>query len=297
MRGLGLGLIAVVFLSGCSSNQWLHGRWAQLAEDGKITGCIEFKSDGTYKTYLERGCEGQPEELLSGKWQLKKTQLAMKTNNPLAPPQALAVMKRSPTEFVLTGGSGAAGEYYRAENPIAVSALEQRLIGEGKIKIRELPAEMGCNSFMKTLDDLKKLPKDTAPRLLRKADAALLLVAEQLPPGGEHAKITYAADNDRVVWIAWEITEAAMNGDAYKTRLETKLGKPAKNIAIGEGEQGQIITGWRTFCRNVRGQPTADVDLTLFSTPAQKKGTLYLSDGSVGKLWTTFEALAKEAGK
>jgi hypothetical protein len=297
MRGLGLGLIAVAFLSGCSSSQWLNGRWAQLAEDGKITGCIEFKGDGSYVTYLERGCEGQPEELLSGKWQLKKNQLAMKTNNPLSQPQALSLMKRSPTEFVLTGGSGAAGEYYRAENPIAVAALEQRLIAEGKIKIRELPPEMGCAPFQKTLDDLKKLPKDTAPRLLRKADAALLLVAEALPPGGEHAKITYAADNDRVVWIAWEITEAAMGGDAYRMRLETKLGKPTKTIAIGEGEQGQVINGWKTFCRNIRGQPTADVDLTLFATPAQKKGTLYLSDGSVGKLWTTFEALAKEANK
>jgi hypothetical protein len=297
MRGLGLGLIAVAFLSGCSSNQWLNGRWAQLAEDGKITGCMEFKGDGSYVTYLERGCEGQPEELLSGKWQLKKSQLAMKTNNPLAPPQVLSLMKRSPTEFVLSGGSGAAGEYYRAENPIAVAALEQRLIGEGKIKIRELPPEKGCAQFMKSLDDLKKLPKDTAPRLLRNADKSLLLVAEVLPPGGEHAKITYAADADRVVWIAWEITEAAMGGDAYRTRLESTLGKPAKTFAIGEGEQAQVITGWKTFCRGMPGRPSADVDLTLFATPAQKKGTLYLSDGSVGKLWGTFEALAKEANK
>jgi len=177
-----------------------------------------------------------------------------------------------------------------------VSALEQRLIGEGKIKIASSPRD-GVHALHEDARRPEEAAKDTAPRLLRKADAALLLVAEVLPPGGEHAKITYAADNDRVVWIAWEITEAAMGGDAYRTRLETKLGKPAKSIAIGEGEQGQIITGWKTFCRNVRGQPTADVDLTLFSTPAQKKGTLYLSDGSVGKLWATFEALAKDMGK
>ncbi|MBI5480398.1 MAG: hypothetical protein HY906_16160 [Deltaproteobacteria bacterium] len=297
MRGLGIGLIALAFLSGCSTSQWLNGRWAQLAEDGKLIGCIEFKGDGTYVTYLERGCEGQSEELLSGQWQLKKNQLAMKTRNPLAPPAALAIVKRSPTEFVLSGASGAAGEYYRAENPIAVAALEQRLIGEGKIKIRELPPEMGCVPLGKSLDDLKKLPKDTTPRLLRKADAQLLLAAEIPPAGGEFAKITYAADNDRVVWIAWELAEIAMNNDALRTRLEGKLGTPAKQIAIGEGEQGQKITCWKTFCRNVRGMPTVDIDLTLFATPAQKKGTLYLSDGSVGKLWATFEELAKEANK
>jgi len=297
MRGLGIGLVAAMLLGGCSSNTWIHGRWAHLAEDGKLTGCIEFKSDGTYVTYLERGCEGQPEELLSGKWQLKKNQLALKTNNPLAPPQALTVIRRGATEFVLTGGSGAAGEYFRAENPIAVAALEQRLVAEGKIKIRELPSEMGCVSFQKTLEQLKKLPKDTSPRLLRKADATLLLVAEVPQTPTEYSKITYAADNDRIVRIAWELTESAAGGDAYRKRLESKLGAPAKTITIGEGEQAQVITGWKTFCRNVNGQPTADVDLTLFTTPAQKRGTLYLSDGTVGKLWSTFEALAKEGDK
>jgi hypothetical protein len=297
MQGVRLGLIALVFLSACSSNKWLSGRWAQLSEDGKFMGCVEFKSDGTYKTFLERGCEGAPEELLSGKWQLKKTQLAMKTSNPFAPAQALQIMRRGPNEFVATGASGAAGEYYRAADPIAVSALEKRLVGEGKIKIRELPPELGCAALTKSRDDVKKLPKDESPRLLRKADASLLLGAETPPPGGPYAKITYAADNDRIVWIAWELAETAMNGDAYRARLEDALGPPRKKIVIGEGEQGQVISGWKTFCRNVRGQPFVDVDLTLFATPAQKKGTVYVSEGTVGKLWSTFEELAKDSGK
>jgi len=297
MRRLRLGLIAIAFLSACSSSQWLNGRWAQLSEDGKLVGCVEFKSDGTYRTFLERGCEGQPEELLSGKWQLKKTQLVLKTSNPFSPAQALQVMRRGPKEFVASGASGAAGQYYRADNPIAVAALEQRLIGEGKIKIRELPPELGCAALGKSREELRKLPKDESPRLLRKADAALLLVAETPPAGGEHTKITYAADNDRVVWIAWELSEAAMNGDGFRGRLEGKLGTPTKRINIGDGEQGQVISGWKTFCRNVHGQPNVDVDLTLFATPAQKKGTLYLSEGTVGKLWATFEELAKGGGK
>jgi hypothetical protein len=61
MRSLAVGLFAVAILSGCSSNQWIHGKWAQLAEDGKLTGCVEFKSDGARTSPTSSaGARGSP---------------------------------------------------------------------------------------------------------------------------------------------------------------------------------------------------------------------------------------------
>ncbi|HEY3353709.1 MAG TPA: hypothetical protein VGQ83_10705 [Polyangia bacterium] len=293
MRRLPLTLIAFVLLPGCSSSDWLFGRWAQLSEDGKLVSCVEFNRTGTYATYLERNCEGAPEELLGGKFSLAKTRLVVTQRNRMATPSALVLTRRGPNEFVAAGASGAAGEYYRVQGPESVTALEQRLLGEGKIKVRELPAENGCAALGKSIDELSKLPKDDAPRLLKKSDAQLKLHAERPPAGGDAAKITYAADADKVQWIAWELAEPAFAPAPLGPRLEAKIGAPAKKITIGDGPEAQQITGWKAFCRNVRGQPTVEVDLTLFMTPAQKKGTVYVSEGSVGKLWATFEEIAK----
>jgi outer membrane biosynthesis protein TonB len=51
---------------------------------------------------------------------------------------------------------------------------------------------------------------------------------------------------------------------------------------------------WRTYCAQLRDTPNKDIDLTLFATAGEKRGTLYVSEQVISSLWEDLKHMASD---
>jgi hypothetical protein len=286
--------LAALALSGCSKGEtWVLGQWVLLAEDGKPGACHEFKKDGTFITYTTSDCGGSPDALLSGRWEFKEeTQLALKRGNDLRGKLAV-IAEKSAERFVSRGA--VAGTLFRVGAGGAAEVL-RKLDAQGLIKLKPLPSEWGCRQLGMALPAIKALPVEKEPRMLRQKDTALEYHANTASGDPKVEKVVYALQQETIEWIALHLAGEAFTPPGPQERVETAIGKPVDSVATGAGQKRQHIVMWKSYCAQLRDTPNKDIDVTLFATAGQRRGTLYVSENVVANLWEEMKQMVKDPG-
>jgi hypothetical protein len=280
-------LAAALLLAGCKKATWLQGQWLRITRDGKPAECHQFQTDGVLTVYVGSACEGKSDPLLSGKYQVKdETRLAVKRGNEDVA-QLVLVSRRGEGHFVATGTL--AGGFYRVDKK-GTAALVARLEKQGAIRVRALPARRGCHWLGLSLDQIKALPTEPRPRVIRQRDVGLEFHVNRATRDPNVEKVVYALNQDVIEWMALHLTPAAFRAQAPDQELEQMLGKPVHRGYSGTGERAQVVGMWRAYCANLRGAYNKDVDLTLFSSVSQRQGVLYLSENYVSSVWENLRA-------
>jgi hypothetical protein len=285
---LGLGLLAS---SGCKKGgDWLVGNWLLLDPDGKPGVCHEFKKDRSFSVYTSSECGGEPDQTSSGKWEEKEDgKLAMIRFNERKA-QLVMVTERDAEHFVARGAL--AGTLYRVGEKGAAPLLA-KLEASGAIKVKPLQPTWGCQQLLVPLGQLRALPKETEPRMLRQKDQGLEYVTGKSPGDSKIEKVVYALNGEAVEWVALHLSEEAFNPPGPQARLEETIGKPQEAIGTGAGEKRQHIVMWKAYCAGSGSDGVKkDVDVTLFSTAGAKRATVYVSEGVVASLWEDLKQIA-----
>jgi hypothetical protein len=172
--------------------------------------------------------------------------------------------------------------------------LLARLDEKGVIKVKALPAGFGCQQIALSLSQVRALPTEKEPRMLRQKDQALEY--HGAPSVGEPSieKVVYALNGDQLEWAALHLAPEAFAPPGPQARLEARIGKPLDAVATGTGEKRQHIAMWKSYCAQGRDVPKRDVDVTLFATAGAKRGTVYLSDNVVSGLWDDLKHVAND---
>jgi hypothetical protein len=284
-------LMAAALASCSSKEQWVLGQWVLLGEDGKPGVCHEFKKDGKFITYTQTACTGNTDALLSGRWEFKdKDKLALQRGNDLKAKMAV-VSDRKPEQFVSRGAI--VGTLFRVGAGGAAEVL-RRLDAEGLIKLKPVPPEWGCRQLGTALSEIKALPVEKEPRMLREKDKSLAYHAQKNTGDPKIEKVVYAMQQEAIEWVALHLAPEAFNPPGPQERLETVVGKATDSAATGQGKKRQHIVMWRTYCAQLRDAPNKDIDLTLFATAGEKRGTLYVSEQVISGLWEDLKHMAND---
>jgi hypothetical protein len=285
-------LACTLSIGGCKKDLWVVGKWLHVDKDGKPGSCHEFKKDKTFVVYTGSECEGATDPLLSGKFQLKQeTKLAVLRGQEEEAHLAL-VTERTDDKFVTSGAIG--GVMYKVGKK-GGAALLGKLQDDGVVKVKALPGTMGCAQLSKSLKEIKALPTEADPRMIRNKDKGLEYHADKATGDPKIEKIVYALNLDVIEWISFHMTAAAFAPPGPRGRLEQAIGAPADTAATGAGEKRQHITMWRTYCAELRGAKNKDIDLTLFATAGQQRGTYYVSEKIIQGIWEEFKAAAADS--
>jgi hypothetical protein len=280
-------------LGGCSSSKegWVLGQWVLLGEDGKPGVCHEFKKDGKFITYTQTECAGNTDALLSGRWEFKdKDKLALQRGNDLRAKMAV-VSDRKPEQFTSRGAI--IGTLFRVGAGGTAEVL-RKLDTQGLIKLKPVPPEWGCRQLGMALNEIKALPIEKEPRMLREKDKSLEYRANKNTGDPKIEKVVYAMQQEAIEWIALHLASEAFNPPGPQERLEGVVGKATDSAATGKGKKRQHIAMWRTYCAQLRDTPNKDIDLTLFATAGEKRGTLYVSEQVISSLWEDLKHMASD---
>jgi hypothetical protein len=287
-----ISMVLMLLGAGCNSDQWIHGQWLLISEEGKPGVCHEFNKDGTFTVYTTVACQGSKDTVLSGKWEVKgEDKLAILRYNERKA-QLATITEKKETHFISRGALAGALFRLGATKPMALLA---KLEAAGVIKIKALPPEQGCRFFDLTLEQIKSLPLEPEPRMLRLKDKSLQYHVRAITSDPKIEKIVYALNLDEVEWVALHLAASAFAPPGPQSRLEEAIGKPVDVAATGVGEKRQHIAMWKSYCVRLRNAANADVDVTLFATTGQQRGTIYLSENVVSSLWEELKQMAHDA--
>jgi len=278
--------------TGCKKKgSWLVGKWL-LVEDGKPRACHEFKADRTFSVYVGSECKGKIEPLSSGKWQVQKAgRVAIQRGNEEVAHEALVNEK---TEHKISLSGAITGALHKVGDEGA-AALIPKLEASGAITARVVPPAMGCTALDLTVSQIKALPVEKAPRMIRARDQGLEYHANTKTGDAHVERIVYAVNQDQIDWIAFHLTEASFSGPGPRGRLEQALGKPKGQATTGKGDKQQQIAMWKGYCANkVRGATNKDIDITLFSQPAKKSAYYYVSEKVISTMWDELLSAAND---
>ncbi|MCC6750256.1 MAG: hypothetical protein IT371_21505 [Deltaproteobacteria bacterium] len=279
-------------LGGCSKGKgWVVGQWLLVA-DGKPGVCYEFKPDRTYAVFTSPDCAGESDGALSGRWELKEaTKLAIKRGpEPMA--QLALISDQTDEKFVATGTL--AGAFYRLAKGQTGSTLLKELEGKGVIKVKALPSAMGCDQLGKPVKDLRALPTESKPRMIRSRDQHLEYFVDRATGDPNVEKVVYALNQDQIDWVAFHLTPAAFAAPGPEGRLEQAIGQPEGQVSTGKGEKRQHISMWKSYCARMRGAANKDVDITLFAAAGTKDGLIYVSERVVSGAWDELKQAASD---
>ncbi len=283
------GLVALA--GGCSKgSEWLVGKWLLLDQDGKPGVCHEFKKNKTFVVYTTSECGGDVDQTSSGKWEDKgEGKLAMIRYNEHKA-QLVMVTERDQQKFVARGAL--AGTLYKVGEKGSAEVLA-KLEASGAIKVKPLPASWGCDQLVVPLKELRALPKETEPRMLRQKDQALEYYTGKSAGDAKIEKVVYALNAEAVEWVALHLTAEAFNPPGPQARLEQTIGKPQDAVGTGTGEKRQHIVMWKAYCAGSgKDGVKKDVDVTLFATAGAKRATVYVSENVVSSLWEELKQIA-----
>ncbi len=278
-------------LAGCKGKQWIEGEWVPLSEEGKLGMCHEFKKDGTFTVYTGVECSNSSDPFLSGKWEFKGDEkLAIQRGNELKA-QLVLIAERKEDHFVVRGAFS--GTMYRV-GPKGGRDLVAQLESKGLIKIKVLPAGQGCKQFSLPIKEIKALPIEAEPRMIRVKDKALEYRVNRSTSDPKIEKVVYALNQDVIEWVALHLTPEAFDPPGPQERLAGSLGQPIDTVATGQGETRQHIAMWHGYCAQLRDAPNKDIDVTLFATTGERRGTIYISENVVANQWEDLKQLAKD---
>ena len=296
MRGLfWLGLLSVIG-TGCEKKgTWLVGRWLLLEQDGKPGVCHEFRADGRLTVYTSTDCDGDQDQVSSGRWEMKdesgfgiirfnerKGQLAM-------------IGEKDTEHFVCRGAI--VGTMFKIGAKGSAELLAA-LDSQGLIKVKPLDPALGCRQVTLPLQEIRSLPSAAVEdvRMLRHKDQVLKFHVNRISADPRIDKAVYALNDESLEWVALHLTQAAFNPPGPRAALEASAGKPSDEVAIGVGEKRQHIVMWKSYCSLGRNNPKHDIDITLFATAGTRRGTIYVSDNVVSGLWDELKQAAQQAG-
>lgn len=287
-------LAATLACGGCKKSGWVAGKWLLIDQDGKPGVCHEFKKDKSksFLVYTGTQCTGTTDPLLSGKYQLKEeNKLAIQRGED---EQAHLVLITEKTDEYFVASGAISGKMYRVDEK-GVGPLLDKLDEEGVIKLKPLPLNRGCKHLGLKLKTIKALPSEPHPRMIRNKDKGLEYHVDKATGDPKIQKIVYSLNLDVIEWISFHMAPEAFSGPGPQALLEAVVGKPADAITTGSGEKRQQIVMWRAYCEDLRGAKNKDVDLTLFITPAQQRGTYYVSENIVSGIWEELKRAAKDS--
>lgn len=293
---VGLVSLALMSLVSCKKEEWIEGKWLYVNEQGKLAGCYRFAEKRALSVYSNPECSGTPDEMASGKWQLKaENQLALQRGTEHAAKLAV-VLNRSTEQFSVRGALSGSLHSLKQQNAAHwIGALQQN----GTIKIKELPAKLGCEQLSLSVDRVRKLPKDDQPGMLRAADQVLAFYGEPYAGNPALKKVVYALNQDQIEWVNFHYTASAFQELGPAAQIEKLLGPPEHTVTMGQGELQQQIMMWRAFCDELRGAIYQDVDATLVITPKKQLAYLFVSTNIISDSWENLRraALEEEATK
>ncbi|MCA9668789.1 MAG: hypothetical protein KC503_24515 [Myxococcales bacterium] len=284
----GIALLAIAALSCGKKGEWLVGKWL-LVDDGKPSACHEFKKDRTFTVYRGPHCAGSPDALLGGKWKMKtKTKLLLQRGKEEGAHAAI-IGERKDDQFVSSGNLS--GTMYKVGKD-GTKGLMDKLTQKGVITMRELSGPLGCDALRVSVGDIRKLPVEKKPRMLRSADQSLQFYANTKTGNPHIEKIVYGLNQDQLDWISFQLTKDAYSAPGPGGRLAAEIGKPKDEAATGKGDKRQQISMWKAYCTKVRGSALKEIDVTLFSIPGKKQGYYYISENVVSSTWGELKAAA-----
>ena len=287
MSRTSLVLLGWALLTGCSKGKWLLGRWL-LVDQGTPGPCHEFQAKQKLVVYTQGECSGQGDMLLSGKWQLKKeNKLAVQRANEDVAHWVL-ISDRSADQFSVAGAM--TGTMHRIKDKL--TATISHLESNGTISVKPLSDELGCSVLQRSIAEIRKMPKEEDPRMLRATDQGLEF--HSMPQkDGFLAKIVYGLNQDQREWFLFEVAASAFAHGPPSDRLSQVLGKPKHQATMGSGAKRQHLTMWQSYCRRQDGGKTP-IDVTFFSSPEKKTAYYYLSTGVLKGLWSELIATASD---
>jgi hypothetical protein len=282
----------LVALGGCKKSAWVEGKWLHVDENGKPGMCHEFASKQKFSVYRSADCSGQPDPLLSGKWQLKaEKKLAVLRESEGEAGLAL-INEHDEKHFVARGAL--AGSFFRVGEAKPADLLAD-LRKQGSLKVFPLDSGIECTFLGRSFDQVSGLPKEEKPAMLRARDQGLIYHADTKTGDSKLEKVVFALNQEQIDWIAFHLAEAAFEPPGPAGRLEARLGPPVSTATTGAGEERQTIAMWNAYCSDLRGAFNKSVDITLFSTPGKRQGMYYVSEGVVADLWESLKATIANA--
>jgi len=277
-------------LPGCKeSPDWLIGSWL-LVDGGKPGVCHQFNKNKSFAVYVGSECSGATDPLLSGKWQLRgKGKLALQRGNEEVAHLAV-ISERSASHFVSSGAIS--GTLYKVTGKVTtlIGNLEQK----GALTLRALPPELGCQQLGRPIDEIRQLPKEKEPRMLRARDQGLEYHVDR--PAGDPLveKVVYALNLDQIDWISFNFGPAAFGAPGPGGRLSQHLGQAEGEASTGKETKRQLIGMWKGYCKSLRGVANKDIDVTLFSSPGKKQAYYYVSEGIITEIWEELKQAASD---
>jgi hypothetical protein len=280
--------------AGCKKSQWIEGKWLLVTPEGRPGVCHEFKGGKKRVMLIYTGtkCSGPTDPLLSGKWQLQAENKLAILQGTEEEGKPVVITEHDKKHFVASGGIS--GKLWRVGEDGAEKVLD-RLEQEGEIKLKALPPEMGCRHLSMALKDIKALPTEPKPRMIRRRDEGLEYHVDKATGDPKVEKVVFALNQEVIEWVAYHLTPNAFQPPGPEGRQEAAVGKPEGSATTGKDQKTQRIVMWRTYCAKLRGANNKDVDVTLFSTPGQQRGTIYVSENIISDIWDDLKATIKEA--
>lgn len=291
-------LLAVALLlgsAGCKKSKWIEGKWLLVTPEGKPGVCHEFKGGKKKEMLIYTGtaCSGPTDPLLSGKWQLKSDSKLAILQGTEEQANLVLITERDDKHFVAS--SGISGKLYRVTKEKSAADLVRELTEQGEIALRPMPAELGCKQLGMPLSEIKALPTEAKPRMIRQKDQGLEYHANRSTGDPKVEKVVYALNQEVIEWVAFHLTPAAFQPPGPEERIQVVLGQPSGTAGTGTGDKRQHIAMWRTYCAKLRGANNKDVDVTLFATTGQQRGTIYVSENIVSGIWEELKKAIDES--
>lgn len=283
---------AIVGLGGGCKDKgaWLYGQWL-LVEEGKPGACHEFKKDDLYDVYVGSDCKGPTDPGLCGKWQMKgEDRFAIRRGKEIKA-HLVVISDRDKDQLSVRGGMN--GTFYKVGEKGA-TALISELEDKGALKVRALPSELGCKALGRPMDEIKKLPAEPKPRMIRARDEGLEYHVERNTGDPMVEKIVYAVNLDQLDWLSFQLTAAAFAAPGPQARFTDAIGNPSDTAATGSGASRQVIAMWKAYCKKVAGVSGRDVDVTLFATPGKNDGYFYVSENVISNTWAELKSAADD---
>jgi len=286
--------LAVLAAGGCKKSKWIEGKWLLVTPEGKPGVCHEFKGGRKPELliYTSAECTGTNDQLLSGRWQLKEENKLAILQGTEEEAHLVLITEKDEKHFVASGGIS--GKLFKVGEEGA-KKLVAKLTESGEIKLHPLPPELGCRQLSLALKDIKALPTESEPRMIRQKDQGLEYHVDRATGNPKLEKIVYALNQDVIDWIAFHLTPVAFQPPGPEGWLEGVMGKAEGSAATGTGDKRQHIGMWRTYCTKLRGANNKDVDVTLFATTGQQRGTIYVSENVVAGIWEELRQTIKDS--
>ena len=284
-------LAPALLLSACKSTPFIVGSWLFVDDQGKPGACHTFTKDRKLIVYKGAACKGPKDDLASGRWQMKvETKMAIQLGQEKIA-QLAKITERKPDRFVARGTI--AGTMFKV-GKAGGEALLAELKRQGVVKVFPLPKAFGCGQLNRKLAQIRALPKEEKPRMLRARDQGLEYRVDKKGGDPKVAKVVYALNQDQLDWVYIESAEAAFAAPGPEARLENLIGKPFAQVSTGKGQKRQNVLMWKTYCKMLKGQANREIDLTLFVTTGEKTAYYYLSEGVVSNIWENLRQMAND---